>query len=151
MLSDVEISLIIKISVTHIGSRYFLTDGPSVLLNTSREVIFWFATLGTKVEVPRYSIIDIFKFDVTQHLMVTGSNQGVAESVILIIKLNASAISKLANFIAADLKVYGVEISLNSENRIPVKSVRVVWSFHKQVTYWWMVTDLLNIDHGAIG
>ena len=83
--------------------------------------------------------------------MVTGSDQGVTESVILIIERNATAIRKLANLLATDFKIYRVEISFNSEDRVAIKSVRIVWAFQKHVTYWWMMTDLLDIDHGAIG
>jgi hypothetical protein len=49
-----------------------------------------------------------------------------------------------------DLQIDRVEIRLDSKVAVAIESVNLVGALQKQVAYWWVVANLLDIDHASV-
>jgi hypothetical protein len=149
-LSNVEESFIIKFCVAHVVTKYFLTHNHAMLLDMAGEVVSGSSFFISYVQVASDSILDIFKFNVSKHHMMTSSNECISERILLIIEHNSGSICELAHLLAADLEVNRVQVSFDGEIGVSIESVGVVGTLQQQVADRWMVRHLLYIDHRTV-
>ena len=144
-LPDVEEPLAIDIDEAHVvtfKSGYYLTVG--LLDDLTFEVVFWLVPIASNHNSCFQSVLFISVVYISHYLMMHSAEQSVSEDVILVVVLDLSSVSELNQLVASDGQRDGVEVGLDTEERVARPPVAHARTLYEHVRDWWMMAYLFH-------
>lgn len=147
--SNIKKSHIIKIYKSTVISKYF-RDCFSSISNFSFKILLCSVLTLSNLIKSIYVIFLIYEFNFSRNPLIEFSNSNIIVSIDRVVENNCLTIVKLNSFMASWNNNSWIYVCFHWVFIPSVHYVHFIWTFYKNVTSWWMMTRLLNIDHSSV-